>query len=146
VKITYKKVETINEFIDAIRIRVDVFILEQKCPPGWDPEELDKVATHYIAIADDEIVASVRLREEPKTAIKIENMVVKKAYRGKGVGLGLAKYVLTEAKKRKPTKIWAETQSYTQKFYQKAGFITVSDEYDLYDLGIPHVKMEYKED
>jgi len=33
-KIMYKKVETINEFIDAIRIRVDVFILEQKCPPA----------------------------------------------------------------------------------------------------------------
>lgn len=145
-KITYKKVETINEFIDAIRIRVDVFILEQKCPPGWDPEELDKVAIHYIALVDDTVIASARLREDPKGSIKIENMVVKKNYRRKGVGLGLARYVLSEAKKRNPTKIWAETQSYTQKFYQKVGFQTVSEEYDLYDLGIPHVTMEYKED
>src|SRR6266498_2487485 len=102
-KVTYKKVETINEFIDAIRIRVDVFILEQKCPPGWDPEELDKVADHYIAVADEKIVAYARMREEPKKAIKIENMVVEKAYRKKGIGEGLTKYVVMQAKKKKPT-------------------------------------------
>ena len=31
--IKYKEVETINEFIDAIRIRIDIFIKEQKCKP-----------------------------------------------------------------------------------------------------------------
>ncbi len=144
-KVTYKRVETINEFIDAIRIRVDVFILEQKCPPGWDPEELDKTSDHFIAVVDGKIVAYARLREEPKDAIKIENMVVEKAYRRKGIGEGLTKHILTQAKKKNPKKIWMEAQSYAQDFYKKLGFQTVSEEYDLYSLGIPHVKMEYKD-
>ena len=45
-QITYKEIETINEFIDAIRIRVDVFIKEQGFEPGWEPDEDDKVSKH----------------------------------------------------------------------------------------------------
>ena len=142
--VEYKKVQTINEFIDGIRIRVEVFILEQKCPAGYDPDELDKVSDRYIAIADGEIIAYARMREDPNNALKIENMVVKKAYRRKGIGRGLTQFLLKEARKRNPTKIWMEAQSHTEKFYEQEGFKRVSDDYDLYNLGIPHVKMEYK--
>ena len=40
--IEYKEVQTINEFIDAIRIRIDVFIKEQKCEQSYEPDEDDK--------------------------------------------------------------------------------------------------------
>src|SRR5579862_8533616 len=98
-KLYYKQIETINEFIDAIRIRIEVFIIEQKCPPGYDPDELDKVSKHYIALADNKIVAMARLREDPKGVAKIENMVVKKEYRGKGIGTGLTEYVIKQTVK-----------------------------------------------
>ena len=48
----YKKIKTINEFIDAIRIRVDVFINEQGCKPGWEPDEKDKESKQFIALID----------------------------------------------------------------------------------------------
>src|SRR5205814_731773 len=101
---------TINEFIDAIRIRVDVFVIEQQCPPGWDPEELDKVSQQYIALNTNEIVATVRLRENPKGTAKIENMVVKKKHRGRGIGVGLTTYVTKQAKKQGYKKIWMQAQ------------------------------------
>ncbi len=82
-KVTYKKVKNINEFIDAIRIRSEVFIIEQKCLPGWEPDELDKKSTHYVAIVKGKIVATVRLREDPKQSGKIERMVVKKNFEEK---------------------------------------------------------------
>ena len=53
--IEYKEIEKIDEFIDAIRIRVDAFIKEQKCEPGWEPDEDDKKAKHFIAIANNKI-------------------------------------------------------------------------------------------
>lgn len=70
--IKYKEVETINEFIDAIRIRIDVFIKEQKCKPGWEPDEDDKNAKHFIAIANNEIVSTARVRETANKEYKIE--------------------------------------------------------------------------
>ena len=48
----YKEIETVNEFIDAIRIRYEVFVNEQKFAPGWEPDEDDKEARHFIALVD----------------------------------------------------------------------------------------------
>ena len=71
-KIRCKKAETVADFIDAIRLRVNVFIKEQKSPTGWEPDELDKVSEHYIAVADTIVVGTLRVREDPKGARKIE--------------------------------------------------------------------------
>ncbi|KKP60044.1 MAG: Acetyltransferase, GNAT family [Candidatus Roizmanbacteria bacterium GW2011_GWA2_34_18] len=141
--ISYKEVKTINDFIDVIRIRTDIFIIEQKCPPGWEPDELDKKSIHFIAILDHEIVATARLREEPKNTAKIERMAVRKEHRGKGIGLGLTKYVLNQALKKGFKKIFIQAQLHAQKMYEKAGFKITSKPYDLWNLGIPHVDMEY---
>jgi predicted GNAT family N-acyltransferase len=141
--VRYKQIETINEFIDAIRIRIEVFIIEQKCPPGYDPDELDKASKHYIALVDNTIVAMVRLREDPKGFGKIENMVVKKEYRKKGIGTGLTEYITKQAQKQGYKKIWMQAQKHAQHVYEKTGFKVTSEPYDLYNLGIPHVDMEY---
>ncbi len=141
--IKYKEVKTIDDFIDAIRIRTDVFIIEQKCPPGWEPDELDKKSIHFVAIADHKLVATVRLRKESRNVAKIERLAVKKEHRGKGIGLGLIKYVLNQALKKRYKKIWLQAQLYTQKMYEKAGFQVTSKPYDLFNLHILHVDMEY---
>ena len=54
--VKYKEVETIPEFIDAIRLRVDVFMIAQKFEAGWEPDEDDKVSRHFIAIVDGNVV------------------------------------------------------------------------------------------
>lgn len=141
--VRYEKIKTINDFIDAVRIRVDVFIVEQKCPPGWEPDEFDKKSRHFVAILDHKLVATVRLREESKNTVKIERLAVKKEYRKKGIGLGLTKYVLSQALKKKYKKIWTQAQLHAQKMYEKAGFKVTSKPYDLYNLNIIHVDMEY---
>src|SRR5580704_12821540 len=99
-KYTCKKVTTISEFVDAIRIRAEVFIIEQKCPPGWEPDEMDKVAGRFVAIADTgAIVATARLCKEATGALKLERMAVKKEYRGQGAGQALTDYIVSEALK-----------------------------------------------
>lgn len=142
-KVTYKEVKTISDLIDLIRIRTDVFIIEQKCPPGWEPDEFDKNSKHFIAIVDNKIVATARLRKESINIAKIERLAVNKEYRGKGIGLGLTKYVLNKALKKGNKKIWIQAQLYIQKMYEKAGFKVISKPYDLWNLGILHIDMEY---
>ena len=139
-KITYKEVQSIQEFIDAIRIRVDVFIIEQKFKPGWEPDEEDKGARHFIGLVDGKVVSTLRIREV-EDGVKIERMATKKAYRGMDISKGLIEFVLKEIKKIKPKRIWMEAQVQAQEFYKKCGFKSISEPYDLY--GISHLKMEY---
>ena len=140
-KAKYKKVKTINEFIDAIRIRVEVFEIEQKCKPGSEPDEFDKIAQHYVAVANGKIVSTARFREPYKGIIKIGRMATKKEYRGKGISSGLLNYILKDTKKLKPKKIWLQSQVQAQKFYEKHGFKVISQSYDWDD--IPHIDMVY---
>ena len=139
-KVEYKEIEKISEFIDAIRIRVDVFIKEQKCEPGWEPDEEDKKSRHFIAILDNKIVATARVRETRKNEYKIERMATKKEYRKKGIGKGLVEYIIKNISKQKPKRIWMQSQVRAQKFYETCGFKTISKPYNLY--GIKHIDME----
>ena len=92
-----REVETVPEFIDVIRLRVDVFIREQGFPPGREPDEDDKTARHFIAVADGKIVATARLRVTNKSEFKIERMATEREYRGKGIGTGLLNFILAAA-------------------------------------------------
>jgi predicted GNAT family N-acyltransferase len=136
-----KRVESIPEFIDAIRLRVDVFILEQKCQPGWEPDELDKDSEHYIALIDKKIVGTLRVREEVAGEFKIERMVTDNSERGKGIGKSLLSYVVSLLRQRPASRIWMQAQDHARPFYNQVGFETTSPVYDLW--GIPHVDMEF---
>lgn len=138
--VSYKHVDSIKEFIGAIRLRIDVFIKEQHCKPGWEPDEEDKISKHYIALVGNKIVGTARVRQSKREEIKIERMVIDKKYRGKGIGEGLVRYIIIQTKKSKPKRIWIQAQVHAQTFYEKCGFCTVSKPYDLWD--IQHIDME----
>lgn len=133
-----KKVETIQEFIDTIRIRVDVFIKEQGCPPGWEPDVQDKEAIHYIALIDNKIVSTARVLKTDNN-FKIERMATIKEFRKKGIGKGLVDYIIKDLK---PNKIWMQSQLQAKEFYEKCGFKVISKPYDHY--GKEHIDMELK--
>jgi predicted GNAT family N-acyltransferase len=139
--IIFKRVETINEFIDEIRLRVDVFIREQGFQPGWEPDEDDKKSEHFIAICDEKIVSTARYREIADGEFKIERMVTHKEHRGKHIGEGLVAFMIADIKKTGAKRIWLRSQVKSQRFYEKCGFVPVSDPFDLW--GVPHVDMEY---
>ena len=139
-EITCKVVSTIPEFVDAIRLRVDVFIKEQKCEPGWEPDEQDRSATHYVAILDGEIVGTARVVESSPREYKIERMVTKGDARGRGIGKALVAFILKNIG-LSATRIWMQSQVRAQGFYESCGFRAISDPYDLW--GIEHLDMEY---
>ena len=137
--VSFKEVASISEFIDSIRLRVDVFIKEQGFEPGWEPDEDDKSSRHFIAVKDGKAVATARTRETTKGEIKIERMVVDKHCRKKGIGTGLIQFIIS---KHKGKNLWMEAQLQAQPFYEKCGFAAFSGPYDFY--GVQHVKMALK--
>ena len=139
--IIFKKVQNISEFSDAIRLRVDVFIIEQKFKPGWEPDEYDRMADHFIAVDAGTIIGTVRVRQLKKGEFKIERMAIAKSYREKNVGRRLLNFALEHVKKQNPKKIWLRSQVQAKEFYEKCGFVAKSKPFDMY--GVQHIDLEY---
>ncbi|MFH1520545.1 MAG: GNAT family N-acetyltransferase [Candidatus Micrarchaeota archaeon] len=120
---------------------MNVFIIEQKFNPGWEPDEDDKYSEHFIALDNEKIIATVRVREISKNEYKIERMAVMKEYRTKGVGNGLINHLLNYISNKNPKKIWLRSQLRSKNFYLKCGFKETSEPFDMY--GVMHIDMEH---
>ena len=124
-----------------LKLRVDVFVVEQKCPyPEIDGKDFE--AFHLRILDGEELAAALRVlppESEGKSA-KIGRVVVAPDYRGYKLGQRLMKEAIEFAHDRFPgIAIELGGQSHLQKFYGSFGFEAISDEY--LEDGIPHVDM-----
>ncbi|GAA5662789.1 GNAT family N-acetyltransferase [Brucella intermedia] len=124
-----------------LKLRVDVFVVEQKCPyPEIDGKDFE--AFHLRIVDGEELAASLRVLppEQDGKPVKIGRVVVAPDYRGYKLGHRLMKEAIEFAQARFPgTAIELGGQSHLQKFYGSFGFEAISDEY--LEDGIPHVDM-----
>lgn len=127
---------TSYDIYEILRLRVDVFVVEQACPyPEIDGRDLD--ATHIYLEDSGEILAYARFYEEDGQ-VHLGRVIAKK--RRKGLGTLILKEAIEEAKKFYQAKeIHIEAQTYAKSLYEKAGFAQISQPF-LLD-GIEHVKM-----
>lgn len=126
----------INELYEILRLRVDVFVVEQNCPyPEIDGRDLD--AIHIYLEDAGEILAYARLYEEDGQ-VHLGRVIAKK--RRKGYGSLILKEAIEAAKNFYQAKqIHIEAQTYAKSLYEKAGFVQISQPFFL--DGIEHVKM-----
>ncbi len=132
------------ELHDLLRLRVDIFIVEQDCPypeiDGKDPEcyhVLGKNKSGSI-VAVARIAPAGLIYEETS----IGRVVTKKALRGSGIGSELMKQSMKFCKEKlEAATIKIAAQKYLEDFYTNLGFKTISDVY-LWD-GIEHVDMRF---
>ena len=136
---------------DLLRLRIDVFVVEQHCPyPELDGRDVEPGTRHLWLARDGVPVAYLRLLTEPgeqtgsageeyATAgevIRIGRVVVAREARGGG----LANRLMTEALAvvgDRPCVLAA--QSHLVGFYARHGFVPSGPEY--VEDGIPHVPM-----
>ncbi|MFB5678388.1 GNAT family N-acetyltransferase [Paenibacillus terreus] len=130
-----------HEVYRILQARVNVFMLEQNCLyPEIDGK--DQTSRHLFLEADGEIAAYCRLvpRGVSYDDASIGRVLVKEAYRGKGLAQELMKRAIAFLKDE-----WGETtvkiqaQNYLHGFYGSFGFQAVSDVY--LEDNIPHVDM-----
>jgi ElaA protein len=133
---------TLMELHDLLRVRLDIFVVEQDCPyseiDGKDPECL-----HVLGTTDSgELIATARI--VPAGVIydewSIGRVVVKEEYRQFKLGKELMERSIDycrENTEAKTTKIAA--QLYLKKFYTSLGFEQISEVYP-WD-GIDHIDM-----
>ncbi len=130
------------ELYELLRLRQDVFLLEQRCFYR-DADGLDRLAWHGLGTAPSvELVAYARLlpptpaHHEPS----IGRVVVAPSWRAKGVGRDLMEAALATAAAQFPgSAVHISAQAHLERFYASLGFVRTSPIYD--DAGIPHCNM-----
>ena len=129
-----------HELYALLKLRVDVFVVEQNCAyPELDG--MDDRALHLMLKREGEIIAAARIfpPHDDKPA-KIGRVVVSPDHRGERLGDALMREALKACAERFPgVPVFLSAQSHLQKFYGSFGFKPVSDEY--LEDGIPHVDM-----
>jgi ElaA protein len=134
---------TLYELYDLLKLRAQVFVVEQNCP-YQDLDDIDKDAYHVFIVDEGEIVACARVIDKGKRLDEVSIGRVISARRRQGLGTTVMNASIKTAKQffgAKKIKIGA--QEYAIPFYQQVGFKVVSDTY--LEDGIPHKYMIYEE-
>jgi len=133
-----------NQLFDFLQLRVDVFVVEQRCAY----RELDEYDRHpearHLSGRNEvgQLIAYARILPSGLhyPEVNLGRFVVRTDSRKQGVGHQLLQTALQEITRCCPkTPIRISAQDYLQKFYEQYGFVRVSEVY--LEDGIPHVEM-----
>jgi len=136
-----------SEVYEILRLRNEVFIVEQKCP-YQDIDQKDQFSYHLFAKNEQgQIVAYLRILDKGQTFddLSIGRVIVRKAERG----TGLAKPMMLTAiefieNTLSEHQIRISAQAHLQNFYRGVGFIPCSEVY--LEDDIPHIEMLYSKE
>ena len=130
---------TVEELYEILKLRSEVFVVEQNCV-YQDIDDKDKLAWHVFLRDDEGLEAYLRVLDKGVSfdEVCIGRVVSKKRRQRFGKTVMEAGMKVAEDKLG-ADKIKIVAQCYAEGFYQKVGFVTVSEEF-MYD-GIPHVYM-----
>ena len=128
-----------QELYQIYKLRVDVFVVEQKCP-YHEIDDIDLESYHiYLQNDNSKILAYCRLYKIEDT-FHIGRVIASE--RGKGYGAQIMKTALEfAAQTLHADTIIIEAQTYAKNFYEKIGFIQTSEPFD--EDGIEHMQMKY---
>ncbi|WDT79943.1 MAG: hypothetical protein MPW14_22965 [Candidatus Manganitrophus sp.] len=95
VRLTVRIAEKQEDFFRLIRLREEVFVIEQGVPLEIELDDEDDRAIHFVAISGREVIGTARLvvkgrsgqgKSGQRKSGKIGRMAVRKDWRGKGLG------------------------------------------------------------
>ncbi|ALO35631.1 GCN5 family acetyltransferase [Colwellia sp. MT41] len=139
---------SLNQLYDVLKLRIDVFVVEQTCYyPDLDSEKnlLDRhpQTLHLLGYQAEQLVAYLRILPKGQSYtshISIGRVVIANKARGGGLGHELMKEALSLCQQYHPNEeIKISAQQHLKSYYQRHGFAQVSAMY--LEDGIPHIAM-----
>ena len=124
--------------VAASRIRLAVFVQEQRVPPEIELDEKDATSVHALAYDGGTAVGTGRLLPDGH----IGRMAVLKANRARGVGGAILARLIEEARHRGMREVVLSAQTHALEFYRKHGFAAHGAAY--MEAGIPHQEMRLR--
>lgn len=132
---------TPTQLYDVLKLRQDVFVLEQACLYE-DFDGYDKQAIHLLITVEKELVAYARIFPpgmKYESESSIGRIVVKKSFRGTKIGKALIQSGIDYCKTKYQHPIRIEAQAALEKYYMSFGFIPEGNVYAVDD--IDHIQM-----
>ena len=131
-----------EELFEIYRLRVSVFIVEQRCP-YQDVDDEDRTAYHLWLRDENGIAAYARLLPPGVTFPTAAIGRVIAVRRRCGLGTRIVDAAINAAREKLSADvITIEAQVYARSLYEKAGFVQTSEEF--LEDGIPHVQMQLR--
>jgi len=135
---------TTNELYDILKLRVDIFVVEQTCYyPELDDYDRHQETLHIFCYQQNKIQAYLRILPQGLTYddyISIGRVAIVENARGNGLGHQLIEQGIKVAQSIYPNQaIKISAQQHLEKFYLQHGFTTVSTMY--LEDNIPHIAM-----
>ena len=131
-----------NELYDLLKLRSEVFIVEQNCV-YQDIDDKDIKGTHFFAHDGSDQIAYLRVMELGvfyPNHISIGRVVVKQTHRNKKLGNEILAKAINFCRKKFPkTPIKISAQTHLKSFYNQLGFEFKGEAY--LEDGIPHCAM-----
>lgn len=125
---------TAQQLYAILRLRVDVFVVEQNCPyPELDGRDLLATTRHFWL---GDVDSYLRVLAEPGATWRVGRVVTAKHARGQGLAAKLMTEALSVIGDQDSV---LDAQTYARGFYEKFGYVAEGDEFD--EDGIPHIRM-----
>ncbi|MBM7687342.1 GNAT family N-acetyltransferase [Enterococcus ureilyticus] len=129
---------TTKEFLEIVKLRIVVFVVEQNCP-YQEVDDADEVAWHTWLQEGTDIVGYTRIIDQGDT-VTFGRVLINPKYRNQKLGNKLLKETLKVVEENYPNRpIVIGAQAHLTKFYGAFGFEAVSEVY--LEDDIPHVQM-----
>jgi L-Ala-D/L-Glu epimerase len=103
--------------------------------------------THFAAVVDGAIVSIASIYHEPPSGSsrsdswRLRGMATLPAFRGAGHGAACLNACIEHVRKAGGGHIWCNARTPAVPFYERYGFRTIGEEFDIPDIG-PHFVME----
>jgi ElaA protein len=129
-----------REFHDVLRLRTDVFVVEQACAyPELDGRDTEVGTEHHWIELDGSVACCARTLAETDGSVRIGRVATDRDARGRGLA---AEIVRALCDRFGHTAIVLDAQSYLVEWYAVLGFEPCGDEF--VEDGIPHVPMQLR--
>ena len=130
-----------TDLYEIIKLRVDVFVVEQDCPYS-DLDGKDYGARHYYyQLANNRVIGYVRILDKGVSykEMAIGRVIIDESYRHLKLGSKIMNEAIDIIKGLGETEIRISAQKHLKSFYGSLGFKQSSEEY--LEDNIPHIQM-----
>lgn len=135
---------TTTELYQLLKLRVDVFVVEQTCPyPELDDKDHQVGVHHLLGYQGKELVGCARLLPKGVSypSVSIGRVATAGQHRGNGLGHKLLEQALIGCESLWPGEsVEIGAQEHLATFYQQHGFVQTSSMY--LEDDIPHIDMK----
>ena len=128
---------------DAAKVRLEVFVQEQRIPQDMEWDGQDESALHVVARnALGQAIATARLVGRAGGEGRIGRMAVHRGLRGFHIGQVILQTLTNAARQRGDTEVMLHAQRSAEGFYLRQGFVARGAPFD--EAGIAHIEMTRK--